>query len=151
MCSRNYFPLLLQNIYSFFSLEEWESTNASSRSQSASFSCQAVLFTYLLALVSRYVFISWQQWMQSSSTRITVFCDFPDYFHFLILKKEKVSHNRKRMCKIQNFLDATWQLFYLYVSAYIWGVLVILTMRPVTFMFHCHPVTFLFNKLGNWS
>lgn len=151
MCSRNYFPLLLQNIYLFFSLEEWESTNASSLSQSASFSCQALLFTYLLALVSRYVFISWQQQMQSFSTRITVFCDFPDYFHFLILKKEKVSHNRKRMHKIQNFLDAMWQLFYLYLSAYIWGMLVILTIRAVIFLFHCPTVTLLFNKLRNWT
>lgn len=37
-----------------------------------------------------------------------VFCNFPTYLQFLVLKKGKISHDRKGMSKIQNFLDSIW-------------------------------------------
>jgi len=96
-----------------------------------------------------------------------VFCSFPDYFHFLILKKGKKSHNRREQVKfkislISHDVEESIQLYYSYLSASIlevlvtltiWGVilgvLVILTIWAVIFLFHCHTVIFLFNKLGN--
>lgn len=67
---------------------------------------------------------------------------------YLITGKEWV---QVKISLILHDIEESIQLFYLYLSAYILGLLVILTIRAVIFLFHCHRVIFLFNKLGNWN
>lgn len=79
------------------------------------------------------------------STRIPEFCHFPNYFHMLILKKKKKGRYLTTgkdgvKCKtslIQHDIIESIQLFYLYLSSYILGVRVILTIGAV--IFHSLP------------